>query len=107
MSNANSESETSSTSIHKNNVTSARCLLGSLISGGFALGLYHLTYAIATNFASHPVTSSKMIVVRISSAVRTLVIGVSALGTFIFGFVALGLIALALQLALQKKQPTS
>jgi hypothetical protein len=40
---------------------------------------------------------------RIGAAVRSLVLGVAALGTFIFGFVALGLILLSLQLIFQGK----
>jgi hypothetical protein len=107
MSNLNNQPEIPTTPINKNNVSPARCFLGSLISGGLSLGLYHLTYSIAANFASRPVTSSNMLVIKISSAVRTLVMGVSALGTFIFGFVAIGLIALALQLIVQNVRRTT
>ena len=40
---------------------------------------------------------------RIGVAVRTLILGMAALGTFIFGFVAIGLILLSLQLLFQGK----
>jgi enolase len=40
-------------------------------------------------------------VIRISSAVRTLVLGVASLATFVFAFVAFGLILLAIQLIVQ------
>jgi hypothetical protein len=89
------------------NVTPAsplRCLVGSAISGALGLGLYSLTVAIATSFANKPLVSDKEIVLRLSSLVRTLVVGVASLGTFIFFFVALGLILLALQLAFKDLQ---
>jgi hypothetical protein len=53
-------------------ITPLRCVTGSIISGGFA------------------------------SAVRTLVVGIVALGAGIFGLVALGLFALSIQLLIQK-----
>lgn len=82
--------------------TPLRCLLGSTISGALAWGLYLLTSSIALTFASKPVLSDKAIVMRIASAVRTLVLGVASLGTFIFAFVAIGLVLLAIQLVFQK-----
>jgi len=81
-----------------------RCLVGSAISGTLGLGLYSLTVAIATSFANKPLVSDKEIVLRLSSLVSTLVVGVASLGTFIFFFVALGLILLALQLAFKDLQ---
>jgi hypothetical protein len=82
--------------------TPLRCLIGSTLSGALGIGLYSLTVAIANNFASKPLVSQKAIVLRLSSLVRTLVLGVASLGTFIFFFVAFGLILLALQLALKE-----
>ncbi len=86
--------------------TPLRCLVGSGISASLAWGLYLLTSAIAVSFASKPMLSDKAIVQRIASAVRTLVLGLASLGTFIFAFVAIGLILLMIQLILQK-QPSS
>jgi hypothetical protein len=85
-------------------VTPLRCFIGSSISGALGIALYSLTVAIANNFASKPMVSEKAIVLRLSSLVRTLVLGVASLGTFIFFFVAFGLILLALQLALKELQ---
>ncbi|MFM7190397.1 MAG: DUF3082 domain-containing protein [Microcystaceae cyanobacterium] len=82
-------------------VTPLRCLLGASISGALAYGIYLLTQAIAITFATKPLISDNLFVQRIGAAVRTLVLGVASLGTFIFGFVAIGLILLALQLSLQ------
>jgi Protein of unknown function (DUF3082) len=82
--------------------TPGRCLTGAVISGGMAYALYSLMIAIATTFATKPIHSDNPMVVNISSAVRTLVVGVVALGTGIFGIVALGLLALAVQLLFQQ-----
>ena len=48
-----------------------------------------------------PIHSDNPMVVNISSAVRTLVVGVVALGMGIFGLVAIGLFALMVQLLIQ------
>jgi hypothetical protein len=82
-----------------------RCLLGSSISAALAWGLYSLTSAIAITFATKPILSQNQIVQRIGSAVRTLVLGVASMATFIFGFVAIGLILLAIQLVIQSLVP--
>lgn len=92
------------TSSNATPATPLRCLMGSTISGALGVALYSLTVAIANNFASKPLISDKAIVLRLSSLVRTLVLGVASLGTFIFFFVALGLVLLALQLALKELQ---
>ena len=84
-------------------VTPLRCLVGAVLSGALAWGLSGLTTAIAVSFATKPLLSDNLMVQRIGAAVRTLVLGVAALGTFIFGFVAIGLILLSLQLLFQGK----
>ncbi|MEH2292218.1 DUF3082 domain-containing protein [Nostoc sp.] len=88
----------------KEQVTSSplRCLTGAVISGGMGFAAYSLMIAIATNFATKPIHSINPLVVRISSAVRTLVVGVVALGSGIFGIVAIGLLALGVQLLIQQ-----
>lgn len=82
-------------------VTPLRCLVGSAISGSLGFGLYSLTYAIAHTFARKPITFSNPLARNVASAVRTLVVGAASLGTFIFAFVAVGLILLAIQLGIQ------
>ncbi|WP_100899318.1 DUF3082 domain-containing protein [Nostoc flagelliforme] len=86
-----------------------RCLTGAVISGGMGYAMYSLMIAIATNFATKPLHSINPLVIRISSAVRTLVVGVVALGSGIFGIVAIGLLALGVQLLVQEltKQKSS
>ncbi|NEQ19639.1 MAG: DUF3082 domain-containing protein [Microcoleus sp. SIO2G3] len=82
--------------------TPLRCITGAVISGGLGYALYSLMIAIDTTFATKPIHSDNPMVVNIASAVRTLVVGVTALGAAIFGIVALGLLALALQLLVQQ-----
>ncbi|MBE9038386.1 DUF3082 domain-containing protein [aff. Roholtiella sp. LEGE 12411] len=78
-----------------------RCFTGAVISGGMSFAVYSLMIAIATNFATKPIHSVNPLVVKISSAVRTLVVGVFALGSGVFGIVAIGLLALGVQLLVQ------
>ncbi|MEH1899986.1 DUF3082 domain-containing protein [Nostoc sp.] len=79
-----------------------RCFTGAVISGGMGFAVYSLMIAIATNFATKPIHSINPLVVKISSAVRTLVVGVVALGSGIFAIVAIGLLALGVQLLIQQ-----
>ncbi|MBK1986527.1 DUF3082 domain-containing protein [Sphaerospermopsis aphanizomenoides BCCUSP55] len=86
--------------------TPLRCIIGATISSALAFAAYSLMMAIATSFANKPIHSNNPIVLNISSAVRTLVVGIMALGTGVFGIVALGLLTLGMQLLLQQlKQP--
>ncbi len=92
----------------KNSATPLKCLTGGVISGGSAIALYSLLTAIATNFATKPIHSDNQLTLRISSAVRTLVLGVVTLGTGVFAMVAFGLLALAVQLLLSElRKPKS
>jgi hypothetical protein len=84
-----------------------QCLIGSVTASGIALVLYNLTTAIAAIFANQKSHSSNLIVQRITAAVRTMFVGMSALGTGIFALAALGLLGLGLQLLFQKKTNSS
>ncbi len=61
--------------------------------------IYRLLTAIALSFANKPVTSDNLAVVNLSAAVRTLVMGMFALGTGVFGIAALGLFLLGVQMS--------
>lgn len=87
-------------------VTPLRCLLGAFISGGLTYGMYSLTAAIIGTYGSKPIASKNQLAINIASAVRTLVMGVSTLATFIFAFVTVGLILLAIQLTFQGLRKT-
>jgi hypothetical protein len=76
--------------------------MGAVISGGMGFTLYAFMIAIATTFARKPIHSQQQIVIKIASAVRTLVVGTVALGTAIFAIVTLGLLALGIQLLFQQ-----
>jgi hypothetical protein len=82
-----------------------RCLTGSAIAGAMAFMMYLLTSKIAVSFARTPVSGKSQAAVNISVAVRTLVTGMTALGMSVFGIVSLGLIALAVKVALSKNEP--
>ncbi len=88
--------------------TILRCAIGSLIAGGFAAALYALTLSIVQTFANAPIHSDNVTAINIAGAVRTLVMGIVALGAGVFAFASLGLMLLALQLLIQKfvKKPT-
>lgn len=79
-----------------------RCFSGSLVAGAIAFACYKLTVSIATTFATKPIHSDNTTVLNIASAVRTLVVGVVALGAGVFGFAAFGLLALGIQVAIQR-----
>ena len=83
-----------------------RCLIGSVVAGAIAFVLYLLTTAIAQTFAAKGLQTDNLTAQRIAVAVRTLVVGLSALGTGIFGMAAIGLFGLALQILLRREPST-
>lgn len=83
-------------------LTPLRCVTGSLIAATLAYAMYWMTSAIAHSFAAHKIQSANQIVQRISAAVRTLVVGMTSLGTGVFGLAAIGLLALAVQIIIQR-----
>ena len=83
-------------------VSPLRCFSGSFVAGTLAILVYRMMIAIATTFANKPVTSDNPTVVNLSAAVRTLVVGIVALGAGVFGIAALGLFLLGIQLIIKK-----
>jgi Na+/H+ antiporter NhaA len=81
-----------------------QCLGGSVVAGGIAFAMYLLTNSIAQFFATKGVHSTNQLVQRLSAAVRTLIIGLSTLGTGIFALAALGLLGLGIQLLIQRSR---
>ncbi|MGF1482348.1 MAG: DUF3082 domain-containing protein [Cyanophyceae cyanobacterium] len=88
---------THSTSNEATKFSPWRYLSGAAIAGAFAIAFYWMTAAVAQTFASKPVTSDNPIVVNLSTVVRTLVVGMTALGTGIFALVSIGLVAYTVQ----------
>ncbi|PSB22171.1 DUF3082 domain-containing protein [Phormidesmis priestleyi ULC007] len=101
-----SSSESSQSKTRSNAMPSPlQCVLGSLVAGGIALVLYNMTQSIALAFANRPLQYHNVTTINIAVAVRTLVVGLSALGTGIFGLAAVGLFGLGIQVLIgQVKQ---
>lgn len=79
-----------------------KCFSGSFVAATIGLLAYRLTVSIAATFAAKPVLSDNQAVVNITAAVRTLVVGMVALGAGVFGLTALGLFLLGIQLLIQR-----
>ncbi len=65
--------------------------VGSLTSFLLFISFYLISNKIAIYFALHKPSNSSEIVQNISSSINTLIIGLSFLLTFSFGFIGLGL----------------
>jgi hypothetical protein len=87
---------------NKKEITPLRCITGSSISGLMAIAAYNLMIAIAQTYANKPINFNNQFAANIASAVRTLVVGITALATGLFTMVTIGLFALAIQLIFQK-----
>lgn len=87
--------------------TPLRCLTGAFISAALGVAMYFLTRSIASTFADAPLPAANTLALRISIAVRTLILGMSSLGTSIFGIATFGLIGLAIQLIIQNSRKSA
>ncbi|MDY6806388.1 MAG: DUF3082 domain-containing protein [Cyanobacteriota bacterium] len=79
-----------------------QCMASSAIASGLAVAMYSLMHSIAETFAKKPIVSDNPFVVNISSLVRSLVVAIAALATCMCTIVAIGLMALAIQLIVQR-----
>ncbi|MGA9380977.1 MAG: DUF3082 domain-containing protein [Phormidium sp.] len=101
------KSSASTTETNTNPPSILRCIIGSIVAATMAIASYFINSSIAQYFVDRPVHSSNYLVVNITSAVRTLIIGISTLATGVFSLIALGLLALAIQVTIQQlKQET-
>ena len=57
--------------------------------------------SIVQTYATKAVTSTNPVVINLTIAVRTMVIGIAALGTGVFGLVAIGLFLLGIQVTIK------
>lgn len=88
--------------------TPLRCFTGAVIAGGMASALYALTQSIIQAFVHKPLPTGNVTATNIAVAVRTLVMGMSALATAIFAIAAVGLVALGIQLLIKQiRQPSA
>jgi tetrahydromethanopterin S-methyltransferase subunit E len=83
--------------------TPLRCFISAIIAGAIAYMLYNATASVAGTFALHQVQSNNFIIMRLSAAIRTLVIGLFAMATGVFSVAGLGLSGLGIQLLIQPK----
>ncbi len=79
-------------------------LTGSITSFILFIAFYKLSIAISIYFSSHKPNNDSEIVQNISSSLNTLIIGLSFLATFSFGFIGLGLIIVFVRSFLFKKE---
>ena len=66
-------------------------LTGSITSFILFISFYKLSIGISIYFSTHKPSNNSEIVQNISSSLNTLIIGLSFLATFSFGFIGLGL----------------
>ena len=66
-------------------------LIGSLTSFSLCFFSFIISKKIAIYFATHRPSNSSEIVQSISTSINTLIVGLSFLATFSFGFIGLGL----------------
>ena len=79
-------------------------LTGSITSFILFIAFYKLSIAISIYFSSHKPNNNSEIVQNISSSLNTLIIGLSFLGTFSFGFIGLGLLIVSFRSFFIKKE---
>ena len=79
-------------------------LTGSITSFILFIAFYKLSIAISIYFSTHKPTNNSEIVQNISSSLNTLIIGLSFLATFSFGFIGLGLFIVFLRSFFFKKE---
>ena len=79
-------------------------LTGSITSFILFIALYKLSIAISIYFSIHKPTNNSEIVQNISSSLNTLIIGLSFLATFSFGFIGLGLFIVFVRSFFLKKE---
>ena len=79
-------------------------LTGSITSFILFIACYKLSIAISIYFSTHKPTNDSEIVMNITSSLNTLIIGLSFLATFSFGFIGLGLFILLIRSFFFKKK---
>ena len=79
-------------------------LTGSITSLILFIAFYRISLAISIYFSTHKPTNDSEIVQNISSSLNTLIIGLSFLATFSFGFIGLGLFIVFVRCFFVKKE---
>ncbi|AFZ48350.1 hypothetical protein Cyast_2404 [Cyanobacterium stanieri PCC 7202] len=84
-------------------ITPTRCFTGGAISGLLAIAAYLLTKSVVLTYADVPINFNNPMAARIASTVRTLVMGITTMATFVFVMVTIGLFALGIKLIFQNQ----
>tara|TARA_B100000963_G_scaffold321434_1_gene304735 strand:+ start:395 stop:718 length:324 start_codon:yes stop_codon:yes gene_type:complete len=79
-------------------------LTGSITSFILFIVFYKLSISISVYFTTHKPSNDSEIVQNISSSLNTLIIGLSFLATFSFGFIGLGLFIVLVRSFFFKKE---
>tara|TARA_B100000575_G_C22716789_1_gene431405 strand:+ start:174 stop:497 length:324 start_codon:yes stop_codon:yes gene_type:complete len=79
-------------------------LTGSITSFILFVVFYKLSISISIYFSTHRPTNNSEIVQNISSSLNTLIIGLSFLATFSFGFIGVGLFIVFIRSFFFKKE---
>jgi len=79
-------------------------LTGSFTSFLLFIAFYKLSISISIYFSTHKPINNSEIVQNISSSLNTLIIGLSFLATFSFGFIGLGLFIVFIRSFFLKKE---
>ncbi|NCO74654.1 MAG: DUF3082 domain-containing protein [Cyanobacteria bacterium] len=86
----------------KDKITPLRCFTGGAISGGLAIAAYLLTKSVVMTYSTMPIKFNNPMAIRIAATVRTLIMGVTTMATFVFLMVTVGLMALGIKLIIEK-----
>jgi hypothetical protein len=82
-------------------ITPMRCFTGGSISGVLAIAAYFLTKSVVLTYSTMPIKFNNPMAIRIASSVRTLIMGVTTMATFVFLMVTVGLMALGIKLMIE------
>jgi hypothetical protein len=108
MKDRHSESISNNSEIDSTQQTSPlRCFVSSGIAGVIAFGAYSLLHSIMQTYGAKVITSHNPVVIDITTAVRTMVMGIVALGTGVFSLAAVGLFLLGIQVTVQSLRKAS
>lgn len=85
----------------KEKITPMRCFTGGSISGGLAVAAYLLTKSVILTYSTMPIKFNNPMAIRIAATVRTLIMGITTMATFVFLMVTVGLVALGIKLIIE------
>jgi hypothetical protein len=88
----------------KEKITPMRCFTGGSISGALAIAAYLLTKSVILTYSTMPIKFKNPMAVNIASSVRTLIMGITTMATFVFLMVTVGLMALGIKLIIDNRR---